>query len=107
VQANPSDWSFHIPLTTGHTVRLRVRLYTAGDREITPLPHPLEMRFSFAPATLASAIVADSALLWFDLTPADSAGTDGGLTITLTEPSTATTKSFGPFDVLVHLGAAQ
>jgi len=98
------DWTFHIPLTTGYTVRLKVKLYTAGGREITPLPHPLGMTFSFAPTTLATATVADSALLLFDLTPVDTAGTDGGLSITLTEPATGTTKSFGPFDVLVHPG---
>jgi hypothetical protein len=96
------DWTFHIPLTIGHSVRLQVRLYTVAGREITPLVHPLDMSFSFSPATLATATVADSSLLLFDLTPSDTAGADGGLSITLTEPATATTKSFGPFDVLVH-----
>jgi hypothetical protein len=97
-----SDWTFHIPLTSGHSVRMKVKLYTAAGREITPLPHPVGMTFQFAPATLATASVADSALLLFDLAPADPPGTQGGLSITLMEPSTATTKSFGPFDVLVH-----
>ena len=96
------DWTSHIPLFTGYSDRLKVRLYTAGGREITPLQHPLDMSFSFAPATLATATVADSALLLFDIRPNDPAGSDGSLTITLTEPATATTKSFGPFYVLVH-----
>ena len=100
--ATNADWTGHIPLTTGYTVRLRVRLYTAAGREITPPAHPIAMSFSLAPAGLATAAVADSTLLLFDITPVDSAGTAGDLHITLTEPSTATAKSFGPFDVLVH-----
>lgn len=96
------DWTNHIPLTAGYTVRLQVRLYTADARQITPIPNPLRMSFSVAPTTLATTTVADSTLLLFDITPVDPPGTAGGLTITLTEPATATTKSFGPFDVLVH-----
>ena len=96
------DWTGHIPLTAGHTVRMQVRLYTAAGRQITPLQHPVDMSFSFAPATVATASVADSALLLFDIAPVDPPGAEGGLTITLTEPSTGTTKSFGPFYVLVH-----
>ncbi|HXO86118.1 MAG TPA: hypothetical protein VN803_11410 [Gemmatimonadales bacterium] len=96
------DWTGHIPLTEGHTVRLKIRVYTPGGREIVPLENPVGMSFSFSPATLATAVVADSALLLFDIAPADPPDADGGLTITLTEASTATTKSFGPFYVLVH-----
>lgn len=96
------DWTGHIPLTEGFTVRLQVRLYTASGREIVPPANPIGMRFSFSPATLAAAAVADSALRTFDLTPTDPPDTDGGMTITLTEAATATTKSFGPFNILVH-----
>jgi hypothetical protein len=102
VQTSPQDWTGHIPLTEGHAVRLRIRVYSAGGREIVPLEHPVGMSFSFSPATLATASVADSALLLFDLAPADPPDSDGGMIITLTEPSTATTKSFGPFNILVH-----
>jgi hypothetical protein len=96
------DWTSHIPLTTGHTVRMQLKLYTAAGREIRPLVHPLEMTFDFAPSSLATAAVADSALLLFDATPVDSAGSDGSLHITLTEPATGTSKLFGPFFVLIH-----
>jgi hypothetical protein len=96
------DWTGHIPLTTGHTVRMQLKLFTAAGREITPLAHPLEMSFAFAPPGLATSTVADSALLLFDTTPLDSAGTQGSLYVTLTEPATSTTKQFGPFFVLIH-----
>jgi hypothetical protein len=96
------DWTSHIPLTTGHTVRMQLKLFTAAGREITPLAHPLEMSFSFSPPGLATASVADSALLLFDATPVDTAGADGSLHITLTEPATGTQKLFGPFFVLIH-----
>ena len=102
VQNNPQDWTAHIPLTEGQTVRLRIRVYTPSGREIIPLENPVGMSFGFSPAALAAAVVADSGLLLFDLTPVDTVGADGSMTITLTEPSTATLKSFGPFYVLVH-----
>lgn len=101
VQTN-QDWTGHIPLTEGYTVRLQVRLYTGSGREIVPPAHPVHLSFSFSPATLATATVADSALETFDITPTDPPDSDGGLTITLTEGATATTKSFGPFYILVH-----
>jgi len=101
VQTN-QDWTGHIPLTEGYTVRRKIRVYTPGGREIVPLENPVGISFSFSPATLATAAVADSALLLFDLAPADPPDADGSLTITLTEPSTTTTKSFGPFFILVH-----
>lgn len=96
------DWTGHIPLTEGHTVRLQVRLYTASGREIVPPANPIRLSFSFSPASLASAAVADAALRTFDLTPTDPPDSDGGMTITLTEDATGTTKSFGPFNILVH-----
>lgn len=101
VQTN-QDWTGHIPLTEGYTVRLKIKVYTPSGREIVPLENPVGMSFSFSPPTLATASVADSALLLFDIAPADPPNSDGSLTITLTEPSSATTKSFGPFYVLVH-----
>ena len=102
IAPNSDDWTSHVPLTTGYTVRIAVTLYTASGREITPPLHPLDMSVSVAPTTLATATVADSALLLFDITPNDPPGADGGLTIELTEPSSGTTKSFGQFYVLVH-----
>ena len=102
VQATPQDWTGHIALTVGYTVRLMVRTYTASGREITPPEHPITMSFSVAPDTLATASVADSALLLFDITPTAPPDADGSLTVTLNEPSTATSKSFGPFFILVH-----
>ncbi|PYO93577.1 MAG: hypothetical protein DMD62_09260 [Gemmatimonadetes bacterium] len=103
---NGDDWTSHVPLTTGYTARIAVKLYTASGREITPPLHPLDMSFSFAPATLAAATVADSALLLFDITPHDPPGADGGVTVELTEPLSGTTKSFGQFYVLVHPATA-
>ena len=100
------DWTAHIPLTAGHTVRMQLRLYTAADREITPQPHPLELSFRFDPTTFATASIADSTLLLFDVAPVAAAGADGSVFITVTEPATTTTKSFGPFFALVHPASA-
>jgi hypothetical protein len=100
--ADGADWSAHIPLFIGDTVRLQVRLFVADGREIVPRQHPVQMSFTFTPASLATATVADSVTLLEDVTPTDTAGAGGGLRVSLTEPATGTTKSFGPFDVLVH-----
>lgn len=96
------DWTFHIPLPAGRTTRLKLKLYTAAGREISPLQYPLQLNVTFSPTSLATASVADSALLLFDVTPTDTVGSEGGMHITLTEPATATTKGFGSFYVLVH-----
>jgi len=100
--ATGADWTSHVPLTAGYTVRLKVRLFVADGREIVPLEHPLQMSFVFTPSTLATAATADSVTLLEDITPSDTAGASGSLQVSLTEPATGTNKSFGPFSVLIH-----
>lgn len=97
-----ADWTAHLALITGTTARLKVRLYVADGREITPLPNPIQMTFAFEPSSLASSVTADSATLLQDVTPTGTLGASGDLRVTLTEPATATMKTFGPFQVLVH-----
>ena len=96
------DWTAHIPLTHGYTVRLQVRLYAADGRQIQPLQDQVAMSFVFTPDSLATAVTADSLLLLEDVTPTASVGTGGNLNVTLTAPAIGTTKTFGPFSVLVH-----
>ena len=97
-----ADWTTHLPLTAGYTARIKVRLFVADGREIVPLLNPIQMTFSFTPASFATTVTADSVLLLEDITPTDTAGTYGDLTITLTESGTGTTKIFGTFPALIH-----
>lgn len=97
-----ADWTSHLPLTEGYTARIKVRLFVADGREIEPLLNPIQMTFSFAPVTFATTVTADSVLLLEDITPTDTAGTTGDLTITLTESGTGTIRTFGTFPALIH-----
>lgn len=100
--ATGADWTSHIPLTIGYTVRLKVRLYVADGREITPLPNPVQLSASVTPPALATATTADSVLLLLDVTPTAPPDSSGNLSITITEPGSGTMKTFGPFFMLVH-----
>ena len=100
--ATGADWTSHIPLTITYTVRLKVKLYVADGREIVPLPNAVQMTESVSPPSLATATTADSVLLLLDVTPTAAPGASGDLSITLTEPSSGTMKTFGPFFMLVH-----
>ena len=97
-----ADWTSHLPLTEGYTARIKVKLFVADGREIVPLPNPVQMTFAFTPVSFATTVTADSVLLLEDITPTDTAGAYGDLTITLTESGTGTIKQFGPFLALIH-----
>jgi len=100
--ATGNDYTFHIPLSSGYTTRIKVRLYVADGREIVPLQDKVALSLTFAPDTLATSVTADSALLLEDVTPTSAPGTLGDMTLKITATAAATTKTFGPFQVLVH-----
>jgi hypothetical protein len=52
--AKGSELTQHIPLVTGQTTRVVVRLYAPDSREIATVPGGVELGFTFAPTTLAS-----------------------------------------------------
>ncbi|MGH7548098.1 MAG: hypothetical protein ACREMM_07980 [Gemmatimonadales bacterium] len=92
----------HMPLVAGETTRVEVRLYAAKGRQITSVTGGLELGFAFSPSSLASSTPVDGQPLIRDVTSSAAPGTPGTLAVALYFPADASTKTFGPFDVLVH-----
>jgi hypothetical protein len=97
-----TELTFHMPLNTGETTRVEVRMYAANGRQIVSVTGGEELTFTFSPSTLASSTPVDGEPLIRDVTPTDPPGTLGTLEVALHFLADASTKTFGPFDVLVH-----
>ena len=96
------DLTFHIPLFPGDTLRVEVRMYAADGSQIMSVSGGEELAFTFTPPTLASSTPVNGESLVRDVTSSASAGTPGTLQVALHFPADQSTKTFGPFDVLVH-----
>jgi hypothetical protein len=77
-------------------------MYAADASEITNVPGGVEMTFAFTPAGFASSDPVAGQPLVRDVTPTAPQGTTGSLAVTLQFPATAVTRTFMPFDALVH-----
>jgi hypothetical protein len=97
-----TELTFHMPLNTGETIRVEVRMYAANGHQIVSVTGGEELDWTFSPSTLASSTPVDSEPLKRDVTPSDPPGTLGTLEVALHFPGDQSTKTFGPFDVLVH-----
>ena len=96
------DLTFHMPLFPGDTLRVEVRMYAANGSQIMSVAGGEELAFTFSPSTLASSAPVNGESLVRDVTSSAPAGTPGTLEVALHFPADASTKTFGPFDVLVH-----
>jgi hypothetical protein len=96
------DLTFHIPLFPGDTLRVEVRMYAANGSQIMSVTGGEELAFMFSPPTLASSAPVNGESLVRDVTSSAPAGTPGTLEVALHFPADLSTKTFGPFDVLVH-----
>jgi hypothetical protein len=97
-----TELTFHMPLNTGEITRVEVRMYAANGRQIMSVTGGEELAFTFSPPTLASSTPVDGEPLVRDVTPTAPPGTLGTLEVALHFPDDLSTKTFGPFDVLVH-----
>ena len=96
------DLTFHMPLFPGDTLRVEVRMYAANGSQIMSVTGGAELAFTFSPPTLASSTPVNGETLVRDVTTSALQGTSGTLEVALHFPADASTKTFGPFDVLVH-----
>jgi len=96
------DLTFHVPLFPGDTLRVEVRMYAANGSQIMSVTGGEELDFTFSPPTLASSMPVNGESLVRDITSSAPAGTPGTLEVALHFPGDLSTKTFGPFDVLVH-----
>jgi hypothetical protein len=97
-----ADFTQHVPLVSGETARLEVRLYDAEGRRRTTIPGGAEVTFRFDPASLATAQPVLGMPFVKDVTPTATAGTEGSLFVSVLFLADSTTKTYGPIQVLVH-----
>ena len=97
-----SEVTQHVPLNSGFTDVLEVRLFAASGARITGYDGHFVLALEFLPATLvAVAPVRDEPLLRA-LTPAAPVHEAGTFRVSLYHEHTMTARTFGPFDVLIH-----
>jgi hypothetical protein len=92
----------HIPLITGDTTRIEVRLYDSTGTRRTNIPGGAEISFHFGPDSLAIALPIAGLPFWKAVTPTSSIGTEGSLLVSVLFLADSTTKTYGPTQVLVH-----
>jgi hypothetical protein len=94
-----TDLTQHMALFAGHLLRVEVRMYAVNGQQVTDVPGGVEVDFSFTPSSVASSAPVAAEALTRDVTPGTGGG---GLTVSLRFVADDLTKTFGPFDVLVH-----
>jgi hypothetical protein len=97
-----TDLTSHVPLLTGDTTRLEVRLYDAEGRRRTSIPGGAEVTFRFEPATIATALPVAAMPFVKDVIPTAAPGTEGSLFVSVLFLADSMTKTYGPIPVLVH-----
>jgi hypothetical protein len=92
----------HVPLVSGETTRMEVRLYDADGRRRTSIPGGVEITFTFDPPSLATASPIEGLPFWKAVTPTAQLGTEGSLSVAIQFLADNSTKTYGPIQVLVH-----
>ena len=91
----------HLPITHGEQNRVQLHLYDEHGGLITDVDH-FQISLAFTPETVASATPVTGTTTFFDITSSQSPDTEGSLMITIYHPHTETTKTFGPYAILIH-----
>jgi hypothetical protein len=94
--------TIHVPLNRGQMERLEVRLYAANGSRITGFDDQFRLTFTFTPTSLGTVTAVPDKPLFKDITPSTSPGLLGSLTVLAEHEQTMTSRTFGPFEVLVH-----
>ena len=97
-----ADLSQHVPLVSGDTMRLEVRLYDSTGTRRTSIPGGVEVTFHFDPDSLAKAAPITGLPFWKAVTPTATVGTEGSLFVSVLFLADSSTKTYGPIQVLVH-----
>lgn len=97
-----ADFTQHVPLVSGDTTRLEVRLYDSMGTRRTNIPGGAEVTFRFDPDSLAAAAPIPGLPFWKAVTPTSAVGTEGFLFVSVLFLADSSTKTYGPIQVLVH-----
>jgi len=97
-----ADFSEHVPLLSGDTTRLEVRLYDSTGARRTSFPGGALVSFRFDPDSLAAAAPVAGQSFWKAVTPTSAVGTEGSLFVSVLFLADSSKKTYGPIQVLVH-----
>lgn len=100
--AGAADYTDHLFLVEGQTLRLEVRLYAANGDRIEAAATDFDVTFTFSPDSFATAKPVDGTPFVQDVTPVARSGTPGALRVLCDHRRLMFIKQFGPFDALVH-----
>ena len=99
---NGGDVTHHVPLNSGFSQEVEVRLHAANGVRIAGYDDHFVLSIEVIPASLATASDVAGRPLVKLLTPTAPPDEPGSLRVTVHHAHTMTTRTFGPFDVLVH-----
>lgn len=94
----------HTALPDDQSLLMEARLYAADGHRLTEIVGGVEFTLQFTPESLATSAPVPRQPLQRLVTPTAPAGTGGSQFVTLSFPGDGSTKSFGPFHVLVERG---
>ena len=97
-----TDLTAHVPLISGDTTRLEVRLYDSTGARRTSFPGGAEVTFRFDPDSLAKAAPVPGLPFRKAVIPTAAVGTEGSLFVSILFLADSSTKTYGPIQVLVH-----
>jgi hypothetical protein len=97
-----ADLTQHVPLVTGDTTRIEVRLYDSTGARRTEIPGGVQITFRFDPDSLAHAEPVPEHPFSQSVTPTAAVGTEGSLFVSVLFLADSMTKTYGPIQVLVH-----
>ena len=97
-----AELTYHIPLLAGVTTRIEAWLYAPDGAQVMSVPGGTDATFAFTPDRFASVTTVVGQPLDRDVTPLAAPGSSGQLYVALTFLADSTTRTFGPFDALVH-----
>lgn len=96
------DRTQHIFLFHDDTLHLEVRLYADDGRFLLEVTGGVEMTMTFSPTNIATSVALPGEQLIRAVTTKAPLGTLGSLVVTLRFLQDGSTKTFGPFECLVH-----
>lgn len=91
----------HLPINSGQQNRVSFNLYNDHGGRIQTVDH-FQLSIAFAPTTVATATPVAGTTTFFDITSSAAPDTEGTMHVTIYHPHTEVTKTFGPYDILIH-----
>ena len=99
---NGGDVTSHVPMNSGFPQEIEVRLHAANGARISGYDDHFAVAMEIVPVALAVASDVENRPLVKLLTPTGSRDEPGSIFVRVTHAHTTVSRTFGPFDTLVH-----